>query len=262
MGKLDERVAIVTAAASGMGRGAADRLAEEGAHVFVVDINAEAAERTAEEIRAAGFKATGYPLDVTDLEGWKALLKVVEQDFGALHVLHHHAGIPGPSGMEVTSEEFDFVVDVNLKGAFMATEFALPLLERAVPHACILYTASISGLRSSPTSPIYGMTKGGMVNLMRTVAKLVGPKGIRANAICPGYVVTPGTYEFIARGTPGEKRTIEDIDKEIDTVVNSVVPLRRRGTPWDIGAAAAFLASDDAGYITGVALAVDGGIMA
>jgi NAD(P)-dependent dehydrogenase (short-subunit alcohol dehydrogenase family) len=144
----------------------------------------------------------------------------------------------------------------------MATQFAIPLLERAVPHACVLYTASISGLRSSPTSPVYGMTKGGMVNLMRTVARQLGPKGIRANAICPGYVVTPGTYEFIARGTPDQQRSKEDIDKEIDGIVNSVVPLRRRGTPWDIGAAAAFLASDDASYISGVALPVDGGILA
>ena len=262
MGKLDNRVAIVTAAASGMGLGAATRLAEEGAHVYLTDIDAAAVEQAAGPIREAGGTVTAYQLDVTDLDAWKALLKEVEGTFGALHVLHHHAGIPGPSGMEVTAEEFDFVVDVNLRGAFMATEFAVPLLERAVPHACVLYTASISGLRSSPTSPIYGMTKGGMVNLMRTVARQLGPKGIRANAICPGYVVTPGTYEFIARGTPDRERSREDIDKEIDATINSAVPLRRRGTPWDIGAAAAFLASDDASYISGVALPVDGGIMA
>lgn len=262
MGKLDNRVAIVTAAASGMGLGAATRLAEEGAHVYLTDVDPDAAEKAAGLLREAGWKVTGYQLDVTDLDRWKALLKEIDDAFGALHVLHHHAGIPGPSGMEVSSEEFDFVVDVNLKGAFLATEFALPLLERAVPHACVLYTASISGLRSSPTSPIYGMTKGGMVNLMRTVARQLGPKGIRANAICPGYVVTPGTYEFIARGTPDRERSKEDIDREIDSVINSVVPLRRRGTPWDIGAAAAFLASDDASYITGLALPVDGGILA
>jgi NAD(P)-dependent dehydrogenase (short-subunit alcohol dehydrogenase family) len=262
MGKLEGRVAVVTAAAAGMGRGVAERLAEEGAHVYVVDLDRDAAHETVEAIVTKGGKATEWVLDVADLDGWKALLGAIERDHGVLHILHHNAGIPGPAGVEVTTDEFDFVVGVNLKSAFMATEFALPLLEKAVPHACILYTASISGLHAAPSSPLYGMTKGGMVNLMRSVAKIVGPRGIRANAICPGVITTASSYEFIARDTPENRPSREQVEAIYDNMVATMVPLRRRGTPEDIGAAAAFLASDDASYITGVALTVDGGIMA
>lgn len=262
MDRYAGRTVIVTAAASGMGRASAERFAREGAHVYVVDLDPVAAVGVADAIVAAGGRAAGVGLDVTHLDGWGSLLDRVDSERGELHVLYNHAGVPGPEGLDVSSDQFDLVVDVNLKSAFMATKLALHLLERTAPHACVLYTSSTSGLVGAPSSPLYGLTKGGVVSLMRSAAKLLGPRGIRCNAICPGTIATPMLYEFATRGAPPGSVPKRQVDEALDQLAATQIPLRRLGTPDDVAGAAAFLASDDAAFVTGVALPVDGGWLA
>lgn len=262
MDRYAGRTVIVTAAASGMGRASAERFAREGAHVYVVDLDPAAAVGVADAIVAAGGRAAGVGLDVTHLDGWRSLLDRVDSERGELHVLYNHAGVPGPGGLDLSSDQFDLIVDVNLKSAFMATKLALDLLERAAPHACVLYTSSTSGLVGAPSSPLYGLTKGGIVSLMRSAAKLLGPRGIRCNAICPGTIATPMLYEFATRGAPPGSVPKRQVDEALDQLAATQIPLRRLGTPDDVAGAAAFLASDDAAFVTGVALPVDGGWLA
>lgn len=256
------RSVIVTASASGMGRASAERFAREGAHVYVADLDSEGAGETAAGIVAVGGSAVAVGLDVTDLDGWATLLDRIRDEHGRLNVLYNHAGIPGPPGLDLADEEFDTVIDINLKSAFMATKLAVPLLEQAAGHACVLYTSSTSGLVGAPSSPVYGLTKGGVVSLARSAAKLLGPRGIRCNVICPGTIATPMLYEFATRGVPRESVSRSEVDERMQHMVDTQIPMRRLGTPDDVAAAAAFLASDDASFITGVALPVDGGWLA
>jgi len=243
MGKLDNRVAIVTAAASGMGLGAATRLAEEGAHVYLTDIDAAAANEAAKSIQESGGNVTSYQLDVTDLDGWKALLKEIEGTFGTLHVLHHHAGIPGPSGMEVTSEEFDFVVDVNLKAALYWCRAAARPLSKA-RGGSIVNVSSIVGITGNAGQSNYAAAKAGLFGLTRSLAKELGSRNVRVNAVAPGYIQTDMTS-----GLPAEVREAS----------LKRVPLGRLGEGADIARAVRFLVSEEAAYITGVTLVVDGG---
>jgi NAD(P)-dependent dehydrogenase (short-subunit alcohol dehydrogenase family) len=244
MGKLDGRIAVVTAAGSGMGLACAKRFAEEGAHVFVTDID-ESAE--------------GKHLDVTVVDQLKAFFADVHARFGKLNVLHNHAGLPGPPGLDVVEDQFDRVIDVNMKSAFFATSIALPLLQQAAPQASVIFTSSISGLMSAPSSPLYGMTKGGVVNLSRSLARQLGPSGIRVNTICPGPIDTPMLRAFVDPAREG--LTGEAADKQLQARRASI-PLRRLGTTEDIASVALFLASDDSAFVTGVAIPVDGGMCA
>lgn len=252
--RLQGRVALVTAGGSGMGRAGARRFAEEGAHVVVTDLDEAAAKETASLIAADGGSAEAHRLDVADLSQISDLVATIDRDHGLLHVLYNHAGIPGASGLTMSEKEFDFGVDVNLKGAFYVAGECIPLLERAEGKGSIIFTASVSGIVGSPFSPLYSMTKGGVVLLMKSMALAVAPK-IRVNAICPGPVDTPMLPQFFGR-EPGAN--VADLMAGFMTAV----PMQRPCQPSEIAAAAAFLASDDASFVTGVALPVDGGYLA
>lgn len=258
-GKLEGRVALITAAASGMGLASAHRFAAEGATVVVADLDGDAADTAAASIVAAGGKAHPYGIDVADVAALEAMFRFVEAEFGALHVLFNHAGVPGPIGLDITEAQFDRTVAINAKSQFFATKFALPLLERSAPRASIIFTASISGLVASPSSPLYGMTKGGTLILMRSLAKQLGPRGIRSNAICPGPIETPMLRVFTDPNRQGLND--EEFAAQIEAR-RKAIPLRRAGQPEDIAAAALFLASDESAFVTGVALPVDGGMLA
>jgi NAD(P)-dependent dehydrogenase (short-subunit alcohol dehydrogenase family) len=255
MSRLEGRVALISAAGSGMGRASAHRFAAEGAHVVVADLDAEKAKTVAGEITDAGGAAEAVACDVADVEQVRGLIAGVERDHGVLHILFNHAGIPGKAGLEMSEEDFDFATNVNLKGAFFATTFAEPLLTKAEKKGSIIYTASTSGLVGSPFSPLYSMTKGGIVVYMKSVAKRLGPAGIRANAICPAMIDTPMLSQFFGRE---EGADIDDLKGKF----MQNVPLNRSAKPEEMAAAAAFLASDDASWVTGVALPVDGGLLA
>jgi NAD(P)-dependent dehydrogenase (short-subunit alcohol dehydrogenase family) len=258
-GKLEGRVAVVTAGASGMGLASSRLFAREGATVVVADLDGDAATAAAETIEAEGGRAHAFTIDVSSVEQLRALFSFVESEFGILHVLFNHAGIPGPIGLDLTEEQFDRTVGINLKSQFFATQFGKPLLEKAAGHAAIIYTSSTSGLVASPTSPIYGMTKGGTLILMRSVAKQLGPLGIRANAICPGPTDTPMLRVFTDPTRAGLSE--EDYAVQLEARAKAI-PLRRAGVPDDVAHAALFLASDDASFVTGVTVPVDGGMLA
>ena len=253
--KLAGRIALVTAGGSGMGRAACERFAVEGAHVIVTDLDAEAAAGTVKAIEAAGGSGESHRLDISDLEAVRALVDIVRERHGVLHVLYNHAGVPGASGLDIDEDAFDFAIDVNIKGGFFLTGLCEELLESAGGTGSVIFTASVSGIVGSPLSPLYSMTKGGVVLLAKSLALRLAPRGIRVNAICPGPIDTSMLPQFFGRDTDADVSDI--IAKFTDNV-----PLGRPGQAHEIAAAAAFLASDDASFITGVALPVDGGYLA
>jgi NAD(P)-dependent dehydrogenase (short-subunit alcohol dehydrogenase family) len=255
MRRLEGRVALITAAGSGMGRASAQRFASEGAHVVVSDINEAAAKEVTDVIRADGGAASAAVCDVGDVDQIKAMIDAVGREHGVLHVLFNHAGIPGASGLDVEQDDWTRTVDVNQRSAFYATTYALPLLRAAGGKGSIIFTSSVSGVVGSPFSPLYSMTKGGIVLFMKSLAIKLGPEGIRSNAILPAMIETPMLSQFFGRENGA------DID-DLKNAYKSNVPMGRVARPEEIASAAAFLASDDASWVTGVALPVDGGFLA
>lgn len=260
MKRLEGRIAMITGSGSGMGRASALTFAAEGAHVLVVDLNGDAAEATAEEIRQDGGQASGYRCDVSDVASMHQLFDEVERDHGLLHVLYSHVGIPGAAGVDgVTEDDWNLSIDVNMKSAFFSAQLALPLLRKADGKGSIIFTASTTGIVGSPFSPLYSMAKGGVVNFGRALAVHTATQGVRVNVICPGPIDTPMLPIFFGRpGTRGETH----LDDELQGFIANAVPMQRPGTPDEIATAALFFASDDSSFVTGAVLPVDGGFTA
>jgi NAD(P)-dependent dehydrogenase (short-subunit alcohol dehydrogenase family) len=256
VGRLENRIALITAAGSGMGRAGAIRFAEEGAHVWVTDLRADAAEETADQIHAAGGRASARQLDVTDLEAIRAIIDEIDRECGVLHVLYNHAGTPGAAGLHASIDEWDVTVDVNMRSAYYATSYAVDLLRKADGKGSIIYTSSVSGVIGSPFSPLYSMAKHGIIGLVRATALALAPEGIRCNAICPSSVATPMLRDFLDRKNEGLS------DEQMAEFVKATVPLGRAARPEEIANAALFLACDESSFITGVPLPVDGGFTA
>jgi NAD(P)-dependent dehydrogenase (short-subunit alcohol dehydrogenase family) len=254
--RFENRVAVVTAGGSGMGRAASVRLASEGAAVVVADIDPAGGSATVDMIERAGGNGEAYTVDVSDMTQLKGLFEHVEERYGVLHVLFNNAGIPGASGVEVGDEEWERAVAVNMKSAYYASAYALPLLKKADGHACVIFNASTGGVVGSEGAPLYGMTKGGLVLLMKSLALTLATQGVRVNAVCPGPIDTPMLPRFFSREVNPE------IEARIPVFVQRLVPMQRPGKPEEVAAAVAFLASDDASFITGVELPVDGGYLA
>ena len=251
--RLSERIAVVTGSGSGMGRAVAARLASEGAHVVVVDRDLTAAAQTVEEIAAADGSAEAEVVDVTDRSSLQALFSRVEERHGVLHILHNHVGMPGAAGLEITEEEWTRAIDVNLKSAFFGVATAFELLKRADGHASIILTASTSAIVGSPFSPLYSLAKGALPAFGRSLALMGAPHGIRANVICPGMTDTPMLPTFFGR-EPGAD--VADLMEQFQ----ANVPLGRPAQPEEVASVVAFLASDDASYVTGHTLPIDGGL--
>jgi NAD(P)-dependent dehydrogenase (short-subunit alcohol dehydrogenase family) len=251
---LKDKVALITAGASGMGRAGAERFAAEGAHVIVVDFNEANAAETVDGITAAGGSAAAEICDVRDLVALKALAEKVEREHGALHVLYNNVGIPGAAGLELTQDEWDLGIEVNARASFFLSGYLTSAL-KAAGGASVIFTSSTSGLIGSPFSPMYSFTKGGIIALVRSMALAWAADGIRVNAIAPGSVETPGLPAFFRTDDPEEIAARKK-------AFFATIPMGRASQPEEIAGVALFLASDLSSYVTGVTIPVDGGITA
>ena len=258
--RLGGRVGVVTAAGSGMGRAGALRFAGEEASVGVVDVNAEAVEQVVTEIVKAGGQATGIVADLRQDDDARRIIDETADAFGGLDFVWNHVGHPGPAAVEgVDWAAYELAMDLNVRSVIVTTEAAIPRL-RERGGGALLFTASVSGLVGSRMSPIYSAAKFGVNGFMKALALRLAPDNIRVNSICPGPIDTPMLRVFVKR--PDQKGT-EDVDVE-DLIYQrqSRVPMGRPGKPEEIANAALFLLSDEASFITGVALPVDGGATA
>lgn len=259
-GRLAGKMGLITASGSGMGRAGAIRFALEGASVAVVDLRADAASSVAEEITAAGGKAIAISGDLQDPAFAEDIVTRVIDSLGALDFLWNHVGIPGPASVEgLDPNDYHRALDINLTSSLITTTSALPHL-RERGGGSILFTSSTSAILGSPLSPVYSATKFAQIGLMKSLAKRYGPDGIRFNAIAPGSIDTPMLREFFARSDDAS-RTAADVEQRISARA-SAYPLNRIGTPEDVANAALFLLSDEAAFITGAVLVVDGGLTA
>jgi len=244
--RLADRTAIITGGAHGIGQATAHRFAAEGAAVMLADVEAQAGREVASAIQDDGGTAVFTETDVTDLDQVEKLVEATVERFGGLDVLVNNAGITRDATLKKMSEEaFDQVVDVNLKGVFNCTKAALPHLTES-DAGRILNAASIVGRYGNFGQTNYVATKSGVIGMTKTWARELGRDGVTVNAVAPGFVDTD-----MMETVP---------DKIIDDLTDQT-PLGRLGEPEDIADAYCFLASDDAAFITGAVLAVDGGLV-
>ncbi len=242
--RLEGKTAIVTGAGSGFGAGIARKFAAEGARVMVADINMEGAEAVATEVGGIAQK-----VDVANGASVAAMINAAQEAFGQIDILVNNAGIthmPGPME-QVSEEDFDRVLAVNAKSVYLTARELVPLM-KAAKAGVILNVASTAGVSPRPNLNWYNASKGWMITATRTMAVELAPFGIRVNAINPVAGDTPLLKTFMGEDTP-----------EIRAKFLSTIPLGRFSTPEDMGNAAAFLCSDEASMITGVAMEVDGG---
>lgn len=259
MGRLEGKAGLITAAASGMGRAGALRFAAEGAKVAVVDRDPQRAEEVAAQIVEAGGTAFALVGDLTDDAFARSIVAETYARFGALDFVWNHAGHPGPAAFDdVDMNAYELCMNLNVRVPTVVSGAAIPIM-RERGGGSIVFTASGSGIVASPFSPIYSAAKFGVVGLVRALAKRYGKDNIRCNSICPGAIDTPMLREFQQR--PDAPKSGLDVEETISKF-GAMNPMGRNGLPDEIAAAALFLASDDASYVNGATLAVDGGMTA
>jgi NAD(P)-dependent dehydrogenase (short-subunit alcohol dehydrogenase family) len=247
-GRLAGKVAIVTGSGSrgpGIGNGKATSIlfAREGARVLCVDSVVERAEATVKEIAPDGGEASAFAADVTRAADCRAMVDAAAERYGGLDILHNNVGIESRTGLlEVTEEEWDRVLTVDLKSMLLACQAAVP---RMLGHGgAITCVSSIAALRGHQRTA-YAAAKAGVLGLVTTLAEQLGPHGIRVNAIAPGQVWTPMVADHGPEGREARRRA---------------APLGTEGTAWDVAWAAVYLASDEARWVTGQTVVVDGGL--
>ena len=247
MGRLEGKVGLITGSAQGQGAAEAKLFSSEGASVVVSDMLTEMGEEIANDINGNGGQAIFVPLDVTSTEQWKNAISKAEEAFGKLDILVNNAAIWSPENIEDTTEElWDKMYAVNTKGPFLGTKAALPLLRKS-GNASIINIASGSALKGAKGATAYASAKAALANFPRSTAVQFGPEGIRANCIHPGPVNTI----MLRTGMKGNH----------EKAVNNL-PIGRLGLPEDLAYAALYLASDEASYVTGAEICIDGGLIA
>ena len=253
MSRLEGKVAVITGAASGIGRASARRFAREGAAVVVADLDAAAGEETAAGIRQDGGEAAFVRVDVAESADVDRMIRTTVETFGRVDVLFNNAGVNFPATVvDITGEAWQRSLDVNLKGVMLGCRYAIPEMLKT-GGGSIINTASMLGLVASPRQAPYAAAKGAVVMLTRQVAIDYAAQNIRVNCLCPSEVNTEMNRRFIEQSP--------DPRAELRRVL-SRIPMDRMAEPEEVASAALFLASDDASYITGVALPVDGGLTA
>jgi NAD(P)-dependent dehydrogenase (short-subunit alcohol dehydrogenase family) len=237
---LEGKTAIVTGGSKGIGRAIAERYVEEGADVVVANRNAEEGRATADDLGCTFVRC-----DVSDYDAVRALVDAAVEEFGALDVMVNNAGVGGVAPLaDISVEDWDRTLSVDLDGVMYGSKAALPHLMET--DGCIVNVASIYGLVGGPGAPAYSAAKGAVVNFTRQVAVDYASEGVRANSLCPGFVETDMTDEYLEQD-------------QFYQFVRGQTPIGRVAEPEEVAGAAAFLASGDASYVTGAAIPVDGG---
>ncbi len=258
--RLSGKIGIVTAAASGMGRAGAVRFAREGAAVAVVDIDEAGARAVADDIGRTGGKAIALSGDLRRDDFSRDIVRETVRAFGGLDFVWNHVGHPGPASIEgLDWRDFELAMDLNVRTVLVTTEAAIPEL-RARGGGALLYTASTSGITGSQYSPVYNIAKFGIVGVVRGLAKRYARENIRVNAVCPGPTDTPMLRVFVAR--PDSRVPAGETAESLVVKRAAQTPMGRPARPEEVANAALFLLSDEASYVTGVALPVDGGATA
>lgn len=251
--RLEGKLAVITAAGSGMGRAACIRFAGEGATVVAIDVSREGLDRTVAE---SGGRVQALQADLSQPEHCRRAVREAAALLGGIDIFWNHVGSPAPNVIEeLDLADYELAMALNLTSSVVMAGEALPHLKTRGGGA-ILFTASTSGLVGSPRSPVYSAGKFGVVGLAKSLAIRYGPDGIRVNALCPGLTDTPMAFSFTAPDGRAETSA------KVAEATRVSIPLRRIATPEDVANAALFLASDEASYITGVALPIDGGATA
>jgi len=243
--RLENKVAIITGAGSGIGRETALLFAKEGAKVVVADVNEKGGEETVAEIKKNG---DGFfvKLDVSNREQSKQMAKTVLEKYGKIDVLINNAGIVQDAFVsKMTEQQWDKVIDINLKGVFNCIQAVVDIMMNQ-GSGVIINTSSIVGLNGNVGQVNYSATKAGLIGMTKTLAKELGRKGIRVNAVAPGFITTPMTSA---------------VPEKILEMMKEKTPLKRLGEPKDIANAYLYLASDESNFVNGAVLSVDGGLV-
>ncbi|MEL6407056.1 MAG: glucose 1-dehydrogenase [Chloroflexota bacterium] len=256
MGLLDDKVAIVTGGASGIGAASVDTFVEQGASVVIADIQDDKGDAIAQKL---GKKTVYQHCDVTNEEDIKALVEKAVETFGHLDVLFNNAGIPGPTGgiADTPTDAADKAISVLLRSVILGMKYAAPIMSEQ-QSGSIINTASVAGIEATHAPHVYSAAKAGVINLTRSVAIELGLSFVRVNAICPGGIVTPIFGRTFGMDAEQADKTMGVMSE----VLKTAQPIPRAGLPEDIAQTAVFLASDMSTFITGQAIAVDGGLTA
>ncbi len=244
--KLKNEVTIVTGAGSGIGKETALLFAKEGAKVVVADINEKSGNETVEEIKKAGGEGIFVKLDACNRELAKQMVKETLEKYGKIDVLIANAGIVQDALLtKMTEEQWDKVINVNLKGTFNCIQAVVDVMIQQ-GKGVIINTSSVVGLYGNVGQVNYSAAKAGLIGMTKTLAKELGKKGIRVNVVAPGFIMTPMTA---------------NVPEKVLELMKEKTPLRKLGEPRDVANAYLFLASDDAKYVNGAVLSVDGGLV-
>ncbi|KAA6319906.1 3-oxoacyl-[acyl-carrier-protein] reductase FabG [termite gut metagenome] len=246
MGLLDGKTALVTGAARGIGKAIALRFASEGANVAFTDLVIdENAQNTEKEIAEKGVKAKGYASNAANFDDTEKVVAEIQKDFGRIDILVNNAGITRDGlMMRMTEQQWDVVISVNLKSAFNFVHACTPIMMRQKAGS-IINMASVVGVSGNAGQSNYSASKAGLIGLAKSIAKELGSRGIRANAIAPGFIITDMTAQ---------------LSDEVKAEWAKAIPLRRGGTPEDVANVATFLASDLSSYVTGQVIHCCGGM--
>lgn len=244
--RLEGKVSIITGAAQGIGKATALKFAQEGSKVVICDVRLGSMDEISAELKEMNAEFLAYEVNVVNRDQIKAMIEDIVAKWGKVDVLVNNAGITADNQLiKMPEEDFDKVIDVNLKGVFNCTQMVVPVMSEN-GGGVVLNASSVVGLYGNFGQTNYAATKWGVIGMTKTWAKELGKKNIRVNAIAPGFIATP---------------MVKKMPEKVIEMMEGKAPLRRLGTPEDIANAYAFLASEEASFITGTVLSVDGGVV-